>query len=161
REFYATVRNKEGQQSGISSYISLRAGIHRHLTSPPYCKQINIQNCNSSSANNVFTSITKQLRRECKDESIHRPAITGSNLTKVTSSNVLNTNIPHSFAIFIKLFRRSLHQAFLITARYLEIFKSITKENIGHYQALYNCLAVIASSTSSRAPLPKRSYNAW
>ena len=42
RQFYGTVCSKKGKEYSRSSMVNLRSGINRHLTNPPYKRNIDI-----------------------------------------------------------------------------------------------------------------------
>ena len=42
QKFYAGLQTKDGKDYFKPSLVGLRAGINRHLMSPPYCRTINL-----------------------------------------------------------------------------------------------------------------------
>lgn len=95
REFYGSVRNKKGEMYGKSSYVNLRAAVHRHITSPPYNRPFNIlRDVQFQSANQVFMGVLRKMRVEGKDVTKHKEAITEGDMKKLYESGVLNTDTP-------------------------------------------------------------------
>lgn len=92
RRFYGDVRSKVGVQYGKSSLINIRAGLNRHLTSPPYNRQENImrdrcfQRCNQ-----VLTGILRTYRERGMDKSIHKDALSPADIRLAYSTGTLST----------------------------------------------------------------------
>ncbi|KAJ8356665.1 hypothetical protein SKAU_G00194590 [Synaphobranchus kaupii] len=87
RDFYGTVRNGKGENYGISSYISLRSGLNRHVSDPPlslcWCL---MKDSAFTSSNNVFVGVVKTLRRQGRDTTEHHPSISASDFNTIKSS---------------------------------------------------------------------------
>jgi len=97
REFYASLRTKDGKEYSQSGYVNIRAGLNRHLTSPPYNKPINLMRDRVfQAANQVFKGSLKRLRAHGLDTSQHKPAIAAGDFAKMYSSGVLNNDTPWS-----------------------------------------------------------------
>lgn len=97
RCFYAEARTKNGNQYSKSALVSIRAGINRHLTSPPYSRTINIMKDKEfMSSNHVLIGIVKSLKREGADKTKHHPPISNGDLEKMYSSGVLSITNPTS-----------------------------------------------------------------
>jgi len=95
REFYGSVRNKKGEMYGKSSIVNIRAGIHRHLTSPPYSRTVNIlRDIEFLPANQVFMGILRKMRVEGKDITKHKESITEGDMQKLYESGILNNDTP-------------------------------------------------------------------
>ncbi|XP_071116776.1 uncharacterized protein, partial [Haliotis cracherodii] len=93
RFFYAEVRNAEGDLYSKSSFVGLRAAIHRHIRGPPFERSINIiQDREFHTANNVFLSMIKKLKRDGLDQTTHHAAIPENDLKKIRES--LDTETP-------------------------------------------------------------------
>ncbi|XP_046556531.1 uncharacterized protein LOC124265754 [Haliotis rubra] len=61
KRFYAEVRTSDGNYYAKSSYVGIRAAIHRHLRQPPFNMNISIlQDKEFHSANAVFCSNVKK-----------------------------------------------------------------------------------------------------
>lgn len=95
REFYYTIRNHDGNTYSVASYKSMRAGLNRHLKTPPYNRQICLMKDKEfASANMVFVSVLKMLRVQGKDETHHHPPIAAEDLRKIKQSGVLGLHSP-------------------------------------------------------------------
>lgn len=69
RCFNADARTENGNQYSKSALVSIRAGINRHLTIPPYSCTINIMKDKEfMSSNHVLIGIIKSLKREGADK---------------------------------------------------------------------------------------------
>jgi len=66
--FYVSMRQQNGTRYGKSAHINIRAGINRHLISPPFDKQMNIaRDRDFQSANQVFIGCLRKLRQSESD----------------------------------------------------------------------------------------------
>ncbi len=76
RDFYGSIRTSKGELYGISSYLSLRSALNRHINEPPLSRAWNLmQDTKFTSANNVFKGVVKQIRRSGTDRTSHYPPI--------------------------------------------------------------------------------------
>ena len=76
---------------------ALRSAIHRHITSPPYNRTINIMHgVQFQSANQVMDGQLKLLRVVGKDKSSHKPAIHSEDIKRMYNTNTLSKNNPES-----------------------------------------------------------------
>lgn len=111
REFYSCVRQKTngtepGLEYGRSSYRNMRAGIQRHLVSPPYNRKVDIRNDKEfQECNQVFEGKLKQMKREGKDITQHKQSITPGDMKKMYDSKVLGNQDPVSLQrkVFVEL----------------------------------------------------------
>ncbi len=87
RLFYAEVRNVNGQMYSKSTIVGLRAAIHRHIRASPYERNINIlQDKDFHTANNVFMSMIRKLKKEGLDKTKHHAAIPSRELEIIRES---------------------------------------------------------------------------
>ncbi|XP_056002564.1 uncharacterized protein LOC125661226 isoform X2 [Ostrea edulis] len=97
RCFYAEVRTKTGNQFSKSGLISLRAGINRYLTGPPFSRSINVmKDAEFMAANRVLSGICKTLIREGSDTVKHHKPISNLDMKKLYTSGVLSNDNPTS-----------------------------------------------------------------
>ena len=97
REFYGSARNQHGQLYGKSSLTNLRAGLNRHLTSPPFNLQINLMKDRVfQGVNQVFVGLLRKLRLGGLSQVQHKDAITHADMLKLYSSGTLGTHDPES-----------------------------------------------------------------
>ena len=75
RVFYASLRTKKGTEYSRSALLGIRAAISRHLTSPPFSRQISIMSDRAfMSSNHVMLGLIKIRKREGKDVTEHKQA---------------------------------------------------------------------------------------
>ena len=97
REFYGCARNKNGDLYGKSSLVNLRAGLNRHLTSPPYNMKVNLMKDRIfQDANQVFVGLVRKMRMEGLSQVTHKDAISTADMQKLYSSGTLGTQNPES-----------------------------------------------------------------
>ncbi len=98
--FYAAIGKQDPSKTPCyskSSYINIRAGLNRYLRAPPLSRNLNIMTDRAfMKSNQVFVGIIKKLRREGKDTSTHKPAITPSDMHKLYETGTLSNNNPWS-----------------------------------------------------------------
>ena len=95
RQFYAEARNKEGENYGRATLLSLRNGIGRFLNSPS-------NNCGISLtkdpqfvlSNQMLDAKIKQLKKEGLQNTNHKPAIELEDLEKLKNSEILSLTQP-------------------------------------------------------------------
>lgn len=98
--FYCCVRRKpkEGEQPSTysrSAYQNIIAGLQRHLVSPPYNRMVDLRNDKVfQGANQVYDGMLKQMKREGKDTTHHKPAINEEDMKKFYQSEVLSNKDP-------------------------------------------------------------------
>jgi hypothetical protein len=123
RQFYAEVQPKKGDTYSRSAYVNIRNGLNRHLNTPPYSRKINIiQDRDYLPANQVFTALLKELRRNGLDITQHKPVIEKEDIEKMYSTGTLSSSNPVSLQRKI-FFELSLHFA----RRGREGLRSLTK----------------------------------
>ncbi|XP_046566402.1 uncharacterized protein LOC124275008 isoform X2 [Haliotis rubra] len=94
RRFYAEVRTEDGQYYSRSSYIGLRAAIHRRLRSPPYERNINIlQDKEFHNANKVFMGVLGNIKKLGLDSVAHYEAISPEDLKRIRDSQSTDSPI--------------------------------------------------------------------
>ncbi|XP_067669259.1 uncharacterized protein [Haliotis asinina] len=94
RRFYAEVRTEDGQYYSRSSFIGLRAAIHRRLRSPPYDRNINIlQDKEFHSANKVYMGVLGNIKKLGLDSVAHYEAISPEDLKKIRDSQSTDSRI--------------------------------------------------------------------
>ena len=82
--FYASAETDTNETYSKSAYVSIRAGINRYLTMPPYKRMINIMHDDEfKEANTVFKGKLRMNKAEKKDESTHHTKITRKDLKKM------------------------------------------------------------------------------
>lgn len=97
RRFYGEVRRTDGEYYSRSSLCNIRAGIQRHISSPPYNRIINIiRNEAFQRANNVLDGFLKNQKRQKKDTTASYPPISKGDMEKIAASGVLSTESPLS-----------------------------------------------------------------
>ena len=98
RQFYGNVRNSDGSKYSKSSLCSMRAGIQRHLTTPPHSRTVNIiTDVEFQSAKNVFRGDLKRNKRKGNDKTSSYPPISEGDLEKLHESEVMNVDNPMDY----------------------------------------------------------------
>jgi hypothetical protein len=124
RQFYAEVQTKDGKKYSRSAYVNIRNGINRHLNSPPFLRKINIiQDRDYAPANQVFTAVLKELRRQGLDTTKHKAVIEHNDIEKMYKSGTLSNTNPRALQRKV-FFELSLHFA----RRGREGLRSLTKD---------------------------------
>ena len=81
RRFYAEVRTKKGDTYSKSAYGNLRAGIQRHISSPPYNRVFNIMTGDVfKPANFIYQGQLKQMKINGLDKSQHKTPMSENDL---------------------------------------------------------------------------------
>ena len=97
QQFYASVRTKEGNEYSKSALVGLRAGINRHVSTPPISRNINImRDRDFRGSNQVLTGLIKGLKREGKDKSTHKEPVTDADLEKLYTSELFSEDSPRT-----------------------------------------------------------------
>ena len=96
RYFYSEVRTLKGEKYSKSSLICLRAGIFRHLNTPPYSKNVSHTNADFTSSNAVFVAVLKDLKKSGKDQATHWPPISELDLQILQRPSSFNQDDPRS-----------------------------------------------------------------
>lgn len=77
--------------------MNIRAGLNRHLTSPPYNRQLNLMHDREfQAANQVFYGLIRTLRQAGLDRTTHKDAISASDMALMYSSGCLSVLDPAS-----------------------------------------------------------------
>lgn len=110
KQFYGEVNPvKDGEINKRSSLRGIRAGINRHLTSPPYNRIINIVTDRAFiQANKILNGCVRIKCQSGLDVTVHKSAIAEGDLEKMYSSQVLSNQNPHSLQYKV-YFEISLH----------------------------------------------------
>ena len=91
RQFYAEARNKEGKPYSRSTLLSLRNGIERYLSLPPVNRPVKF----SQDPRFVLSKTTlKQLKREGKENTKHKPPIESKDILTLKSHEALSIQKP-------------------------------------------------------------------
>lgn len=86
RKFYAEIKGKKGGSLTPSTLTCLRAAIHRHLTSAPFSRCINIiRDRQFTSANNIFMAKCKLYFKAGNKKPQHKPVIGDGDMQKLNS----------------------------------------------------------------------------
>ncbi|CAG2184722.1 unnamed protein product [Mytilus edulis] len=95
-EFYAEVRNTDGEYYAKSTLVGIRASINRHLRAPPFSKTYSIMSDDSAflKSNKMFLAMIKKVQREGMDRTKHHSSISEGDLHKLRSSDALSTQNP-------------------------------------------------------------------
>ena len=92
RQFYAEVRQKNGNNYSRSGLTNIRASIQRHIASPPFNRNINIiRDREFGAANSVIQGQIKLLRRSGNDVTKHKQAIDNEDMKKILASFDVST----------------------------------------------------------------------
>lgn len=93
KQFYGEMNVCDGK-----SLVGLRAGIHRYLLAPPYCKDFNIiADPAFIEANKVLVAKVKHnLKRMMTETKIKKLAISADNVSKLYSTSTLGVDNPKS-----------------------------------------------------------------
>ncbi|MBN3310955.1 KCTD1 protein, partial [Amia calva] len=95
RSFYAEARSKSGQLYSKSSLISIRSSLNRYLNEPPYCRTLDLtKDPELRSANLTLAAVIRKLEEQGAGPVVQKQAITRSDLRKLYTSSVFNTNTP-------------------------------------------------------------------
>ena len=95
KTFYAEVRNKKKEKYNHNTMKSLRAGINRHIQSPPFNRSIDIvKDKEFKSANQVLEGYIKASKQDGKDTTKHKEAMSDSDWKKLQNSPSLSTTNP-------------------------------------------------------------------
>jgi len=72
RQFYAEARKQDGENYSKNALCGLRSSIQRHLTSPPFNRQVNIMQDNEfKRANNMLIAVLKTKKTNQMDKTKH------------------------------------------------------------------------------------------
>lgn len=97
RRFYGEVQTKDGKPYSKSALIGLRAGLNRHMQSPPFNRTLNITtDVDFLPANKILTGKIRSNRAEGNDITQHKKSISKGDINKMYSSGVLNDSNPQA-----------------------------------------------------------------
>ena len=100
--FYASVQTKDGKSYSKSALVGIRAGINRHLTTPPISRLITLMNDRDfQSSNQVLTGLVKVLTREGKDISSHKEPIEQADMNKLYECGVFSEDGPKTCTLTV------------------------------------------------------------
>ncbi|KXJ24868.1 hypothetical protein AC249_AIPGENE6785 [Exaiptasia diaphana] len=86
RKFYAEVKTEKGQPLSPSALTGIRAAIHRHLTSAPLSRDVNIlQDSAFMSANKMFEAKAKLFTKEMNVKPKHKQSIDSGDMEKLNN----------------------------------------------------------------------------
>ena len=75
--------------------MNVRAGLNRHLISPPYDRKVNLMHDTAfQGANQVFYGLIRTLKQQGLDRTVHESALTQADFKKLYSCGILDTNNP-------------------------------------------------------------------
>ena len=84
RKFYAEVKSEKGQPLTPSTLTGIRAAIHRHLTSAPVSRSVNImQDSEFLSANKMFEAKCKLYTKDMNPKPTHKSSIAAGDMVKL------------------------------------------------------------------------------
>ena len=85
RKFYAEVKTEKGQPLTPSALTGIRAAIHRHITSAPLSRNVNIlQDSDFMSANKMFEAKAKLFTKEMNVKPKHKQSIQSGDMEKLS-----------------------------------------------------------------------------
>ena len=97
QRFYAALQSKKGEAYSRSAIVGIRAGLNRHLTSPPFSRLLNIMTDRPfMQSNQVLTGLIKSLKREGKNLSKHKEAICEEDHKKLYESGQFSVTTPET-----------------------------------------------------------------
>jgi hypothetical protein len=141
--FYGNLQKKDGKDYSKSSLVGIRSAISRHMTSPPYNKKLSLmKDSDFITSNHVFTGLIKMLKRDGKDVTIHKKAISEGNIQKLYTSGVFGLEDPVSLQnkvfwdIMLNFARRGQEGLDILTRQSYGKFQ----DDKGHsfYKMMYN-----------------------
>lgn len=95
RQFYGEARKKDGQSYSRNGIAGLRSAIHRHITSAPFHRKINIMHdAEFKAANNVLLGTLKVNKRAGKDVTKSFTPINAEDMRRLMSSGVFGVETP-------------------------------------------------------------------
>ena len=104
RRFYGHLASKSGKEYSKSSLVNIRAGLNRHLSSPPWNRQINLMKDRTfQAANQVFCGLMRDYRARGKDVSQHKAALTNADVERLYSSGTLSDKNPQALLFKVYL----------------------------------------------------------
>ena len=84
RIFYASLQTGKGNDYSKLSLIEIGSAISRHLNSPPFNRKINLmKDTNFMTSNHIFLGLIKMLKRDEKDVTVHKKALSEGDIEKL------------------------------------------------------------------------------
>ena len=111
RRFYGDLASKSGEEYSKSSLINIRAGLNKHVTSPPWNLQIMLMHDRTfQSANQVFNRLLRDYRVRGMDKSQHNTDLTATDVDRQYTTGTLSnkTRVALLHKVYFEL---SLHCA--------------------------------------------------
>ncbi|CAB4003015.1 Hypothetical predicted protein, partial [Paramuricea clavata] len=94
-QFYAEVKNQQGEDYSKSTLIGLKHGLERYLNCPPYNRGLSMSsNPAFKMSNSVLNAKIVSLKKQGKENVVHKPVLEAEDLTKLKNSDVLNVSTP-------------------------------------------------------------------
>ena len=88
RQFYGDARKKNGDHYGRSALINLRAGLNRHITSPPFNRVLNLMHDREFQlANQLLVGALRKIKQEGRDKTQHKASVSKDDMAKLYSSS--------------------------------------------------------------------------
>ena len=82
--YYAEVKSIKGTELSKGTFVTLRAGLSRHINSPPYKRNIVIMSAPEfSTSNRMFAAVLKKGKKQGNDQAKHFPPISALDLEKL------------------------------------------------------------------------------
>jgi hypothetical protein len=140
---YGSVQTKDGKDYSKSSLVGIRSAISGHMTSPPYNSKLSLmKDSEFITSNHVFTGLIKMLKRDGKDVTIHKKAISEGDIQKLYTSEVFGLEDPVSLQnkvfwdIMLNFARRGQEGLDILTRQSYGKFQ----DDKGHsfYKMMYN-----------------------
>ena len=84
RKYYAEVKGREDKTFTPSAMVGLRAALHRHITTPPISRTMNIVHDKAFlRANQMFMAISKKYYKDGNNRPQHKQAIQPADMEKL------------------------------------------------------------------------------
>ncbi|CAB3978967.1 structural maintenance of chromosomes 3-like [Paramuricea clavata] len=94
-QFYAEVKNQQGEDYSKSTLIGLKHGVERYLNCPPYNRGLSMSsNPAFKMSNSVLNAKIVSLKKQGKENVVHKSVLEAEDLTKLKNSDVLNVSTP-------------------------------------------------------------------
>ena len=97
RVSYGSLQTKDGKDYSKSSLAGIRSAISRHMTSLPHNRKLSLmKDSELMTSHHVFAGLTKMLKRNGKDVTICKKAISEGDIHKLYTSGVFGLEDPVS-----------------------------------------------------------------
>ena len=95
RQFYAEVKNQQGEDYSKSTLIGLKHGLERYLNCPSYNRGLSkSSNLAFKTSNSVLNAKIVSLKKQGKENVVHKPVLKDEDLAKLKNGDVLNVSSP-------------------------------------------------------------------